>query len=83
MQERNRPRWRSIDEETIRIDGWRRPEPTQAINGDTVQVVVQLPTRSPNGRKSILMTPEIAVQIGQQLIEAANDILGLSGIDED
>lgn len=76
--EHHRPRWRQLDEDEtivdIRIDGYRKPEPTQAINGDKVQVVIQLPTRSHKGKANILMTPEIASQIGHDLIAAARDL---------
>lgn len=76
--DRNRPRWRTLDEDEtqtdIRIDAWRTPEPTQAVRGKQIQLVIQLPTRSQKGKTNILMTPEIAEQIGLQLIKAAQDL---------
>ncbi len=75
----SRPRWRELDEDDtvvdVRIDGYRRPEPTQAVNGDRVQVVIQLPTRSHKGKTNILMTPEIAAQIGAELVALTDDLL--------
>jgi hypothetical protein len=76
--DRTRPRWRTLDEDEtqtdIRIDAWREPEPTQAVRGDQIQLVIQLPTRSQRGKTNILMTPEVAEQIGQQLIKVAQEL---------
>ena len=76
--DRIQPRWRTLDEDEtqtdIRIDAWRTPEPTQAVRGDQIQVVIQLPTRSQRGKTNILMTPEIAEEVGLQLIKAAADL---------
>jgi len=76
--DRNRPRWRTLDEDDtqtdIRIDAWRSPEPTQAVRGDQIQLVIQLPTRSQRGKTNILMTPEVAEQVGRELIQVALEL---------
>ena len=77
--DRQRPRWRDLDEDDtvfdVRIDGFRRPEPTQAIRGDQVDVVIQLPVRSHKGRTNILMTAQIAAQIGEQLCALSTELM--------
>jgi len=75
----NRPSWQKLGQESdvqdIRIDGYRRAVPTQAITNDKVEVIVQLPIRTQDGHGNLLAYPEMAVQVAYQLLGAAKHFL--------